>query len=153
MTAERYPERRRVEISGADTQRLTALEWARACVLAGVGQHDAARALRQYGQAGASPDELLASVSILYAVAYELELRNDPALTWAEAQTWDVREAGTGTDPMLEAEARARVETALATGVPLAEAGDVTLAELVAFRDVREEAAKGARRRRSRVHR
>lgn len=153
-----YPEPRLVTLSIAESQSMTVLEQARACVLAGVKPADTRRLIRAYASGEATPEELLAGATLLYAIAYELELRRDPALTWEQAQGWRVQ-LGAGdaaTEARLKAEAEARVTAALAYGVPpVASAGDLTMADVEAYAVVRAEAEREAARRprRRRVHR
>jgi hypothetical protein len=150
-----YPEPRAVVIPWADTQRLTVLESARACVLAGVKPERAQALMRRYARGELEPEELLEGALLLYAIGYELELRRDPSVTWEAWQgvrlTVDVAPA----DPMLEAEARASVRTAIATGLPPAVAGQLTGAEVAAYADAFAERERGHRpaQRRHRVRR
>jgi hypothetical protein len=73
----------------------------------------------------------------------------DPSLTWEIAQTWDVAlDLSAGQDPVAEAEATATVEAALVTGLPPDVAGELTLAQLDAYRQAREDLDKRRRRRR-----
>jgi hypothetical protein len=97
------------------------------------------------------PAELETAALLFYAIAYELERRSDPALTWDEAQTWDVKLDVATRDPIADAEARAAVETAIATGLSPADAGRLTMAEVGAYADVHAEQARAARRRRPRA--
>jgi hypothetical protein len=151
-----YPEPRAVVLTWADSMSLTVLEQARACVLAGVGQREAARLQRAILADEISPDELLASTTLWYAIAFELELRRDPSITWEEAQRWRVQFDPAGRDQraeIQEAEAEARVTASLATGVPLEQAGELSMADLGAYRDVRARADREARRgRRGKRH-
>jgi hypothetical protein len=145
-----YPERRRVVLTWADSMGLTVLEQARACVLAGVGQRDAGRLQRAIIDDSASPEDVLQGTLLWYAIAYELELRRDPSTTWADAQAWDVKFDPAGRDQraeLLEAEAEARVTAALVTGIPPEQAGELSMADLAAYRDVRERAEREAKRR------
>lgn len=139
MSSSSYPEPREVALAWADTQSLTVLEQARACVLAGVKPAQAQRLMRAYAAGEAEPEEILAGATLFYAIAYQLELRRDPSASWDDAQRWRVTLSSSEPDPMLEAEARARVETALATGLPPAVAGDLTMAEVAAYNAVRDE--------------
>ena len=151
-----YPEPRRVVLSWADSMSLTVLEQARACVLAGVGQREAARLQRSIVDESADPDDMLRGTTLWYAIAYELELRRDPSITWEEAQRWRVVFDAAGRDQraeMQEAEAEARVSAALATGIPPEQAGELSMADLAAYRDVRARAERQAKRgRRPRRH-
>ena len=145
-----YPEPRAVVLTWADSMSLTVLEQARACVLAGIGQRDASRLQRAILEDEASPDDVLAGTMLWYAIAYELELRRDPSVTWEEAQRWRVQFDPAGRDQraeLLEAESEARVTAALATGIPPDAAGDLSMADLAAYRDVRKRAEREASRR------
>lgn len=145
-----YPEPRAVVLAWRDTQALTVLEQARACVLAGVKPAQAQRLMRAYASGEVEPEEMLAGALLFYAIAYELELRRDPAATWEDAQRWRVTLDTTPADPMVAAEARARVETAIATGLPPAVAGELTMAEVGAYNELaaEREAHRPRRRRR-----
>jgi hypothetical protein len=149
-----YPEPRRVPITYADTRRLTLLERARACVLAGVDEDDLGPLLEATAKRHATPEQALLATRCFYAIAYELELRLDRSISWEEAQTWDVvLDLTAPADPIAEAEARTSIEASLATGLPPAVAGDLTLAQLDAYGRIRADAAKGRRTRRARVRR
>lgn len=150
-----YPEPRTVVVPWGATQRLTVLESARACVLAGVKPEQAQRLMRRYASGQAEAEELLEGALLLYAITYELELRRDPSVTWDEWQRVRVSVDVTARDPMLEAEAHAAVNAALATGLPPAVAGELTMAEVAAYNDVRAEHERGHRpaQRRHRVRR
>lgn len=150
-----YPEPRAVVVPWADTQRLTVLESARACVLAGVKPEQAQRLMRRYAAGEAEAEELLEGALLLYAVTYQLELRRDPAATWDAWQRVRVTVDTTARDPVLEAEARASVRTAIATGLPPAIAGQLTGAEVSAYADAFAERERGHRpaQRRHRVRR
>jgi hypothetical protein len=148
-----YPEPRTIVLTWADSMSLTVLEQARACVLAGIGQRDAARLQRTILGDEASPDDVLAGALLWYAIAYELELRRDPSITWEEVQRWRLQFDPAGKDQraeLLEAEAEARVTASLATGVPLEQAGDLSRADLGAYRDVRKRAERESKRGRRR---
>jgi len=147
-----YPEARRVELTLADIRRLTILERARACALAGIAESDIPRMLRAVSQRKGSPAAIETGVLLLYAIAYQLERRLDPELSWDAAHRLDLAlNLGSAPDPIAEAEARASVEAALATGLPPAVAGELSLAQLDAY----AEARKGTRphRRRAPVRR
>lgn len=155
-----YPEPRRLVLTATDFRRLTWLEHARSAALAGLALDQAVEVLRKINRKAATPDESVAGTVYCYAVAYALERRLDPTIAWEVAQTWDVRvDLDEEADPLLEAEARAGVEAALATGLPPATAGELTLSQIDAYRAVRAEAAEAAakgrrpRARRARVHR
>jgi hypothetical protein len=156
MTA--YPEPRRIVLTLPDLRRLTVLERARACAIAGIGEREIRPLLVAVTSRQGEPADLERGVLLLYAIALQLERRLDPALTWEAAQTWDLAvDLDAAPDPVAEAEAHAAVEAALATGLPPAEAGELTLAHLEAYGDVRaeadERAARAPRRRHRRVHR
>lgn len=141
-----YPEPRRVELRPLDTKRLTVLELARALAVAEVTQREVGPLLHAVVNRDGTPAELERGTTLLYAIAWQLERRVAPATTWAEAQTWAVAMAEDLEDleagAMLEAEARAGVEAALATGLPPAVAGELSMAQIGAYADVRAEAAK-----------
>jgi hypothetical protein len=144
---------RTVVISWADTQGLTVLEQARACVLAGTRPADADKLMRRYAIGDAEPEEILAGALMFYAVGYELALRDDPSLAWDDWQKVDLKIDARVHDPMREAEADAAVGAALATGLPPATAGALTLAEIGAYKRAAAERDKRAPRRRARVRR
>lgn len=149
-----YPTPARVVLTVADIRSMTVLERARACATVGVRETEIAPLLRAVSSHRGSPEELERAVELLYAMAYQLGRRIEPALTWADAQTWELALDLDGPmDPLAEAEARAGVEASLATGLPPAEAGELTLAQLEAYGDVRAEAAGKPRRRDTRLER
>ena len=139
------PEPRAVVVTWAETQGLTVLEQARALARVGVNQARARDLFRALVDGAGSPGELETAALLFYAIAFELERRRDPGVTWEEAQTWDVK-LDTTPDPMIEAEARAAVETAIATGLSPAEAGNLTMAQLDAYRHVAAQREREARR-------
>jgi hypothetical protein len=147
----RYPEPRHLTITLADLRRCTILERARALAVAGVDERDANRLLASVQRHDAPADMIERGVLLFYAIAWQLERRIDPELTWETAQTWelavDVRDAP---DPLAEAEALASVEAAIATGLPPAQAGDLTLAQVEAYGTVRKDAERRQRGRRGR---
>jgi hypothetical protein len=135
-------EPRAVVVTIADIRSLTWLEVARAAVIAGVKRRDWIRYIRAVGDEDAEPADQLAGALLGYAWAYVLVRRDEPGVTWDQAQTWDVQiDATAGPDPIAEAEADARVEAALATGLPPAIAGDLSIAELEAY-ETRLETAR-----------
>ena len=143
-----YPEPRRVVLALADTRRLTILERARACAIAGVAEKQIAGLLLAVAGDDASPEQIELGATLLYALAWQLERRLDPAVSWAEAQTWSLALDLTGPpDPVAEAEARASVEAALATGLSPAVAGELSLAQVEAYGSIRREAAARPRHR------
>lgn len=140
-----YPEPRRVVLELADLRRLTVLERARACALAGVAERDIAPLLGAVGSRGGTPEQLETGVLLLYAIAYQLERRIDPEITWEQAQALDLALDLEGpTDPVAEAEAHASVAAAIGTGLPPAVAGELTLAQVDAYRTIRAEQGKAA---------
>lgn len=151
-----YPDARRVELTLADLRRLTILERARAAAVVGVSERELGPLLRAVSGRDSSPEATERSVELLYAIAWQLERRLEPAVTWEEAQSWELvlnLEDATA-DPVAEAEATASVEAAIATGLPPAVAGELSLAQLDAYRTARAEAAQSSpRRHRARVRR
>jgi hypothetical protein len=130
-----YPEPRRVVLTLADTRRLTVLERARACGVAGIAVADIGPLLRAVASREGDAQTLETGVLVLYAIAYQLERRLDPSITWADAQTWDLAlDLETEPDAADELEAEESVEAALATGLPPAVAGQLTMAQLDAYR-------------------
>jgi hypothetical protein len=151
VSAERYPDVRRVTLTLADLRRCTVLERARALAAAGVDERDANRLLVAVTRQNAPADMIERGVLMFYALAWQLERRLDPALTWDQVQTWDVAfDVRDAPDPIAEAEALASVEAAIATGLPPAEAGELTLAQVEAYGTVRKDAERRARGRRGR---
>jgi hypothetical protein len=151
-----YPEPRRVVLSLADLRRLTILERARACAIAGVAERDLRRLVEIVTRGSGSPEDVELGAVLFYAIALQLERRHDPGLTWETAQTWDVGLDLDGPeDPVAEAEARAGVEAAAATGLPPDVAGALTLAQLDAYGALaeRRERANGKSSRRSKTAR
>ena len=145
----RYPEPRRVVVTLADLRRATILERARASAIAGVGADELGRLVDAVMTHSGSADDILRGTTVFYALALELERRLDPSLTWEIAQTWDVAlDLSAGQDPVAEAEATATVEAALVTWLPPDVAGELTLAQLDAYRQAREDLDKRRRRRR-----
>jgi hypothetical protein len=141
-----YPEPRRVVLTLADTRRLTILERARACALAGVTEQEIGPLLRAVSSHTGDAHALETGALLLYALAYQLERRIDPGTSWEDAQTWDLAldlEAG---DPVADAEAEASVDAAIATGLPPGVAGELTLAQLDAYRKHADKRRKRGRR-------
>lgn len=125
---------RRVTLTLPGIRSLTILELARACAIANVRTTDAQRLIRALGSpAGADPAELVRGTELAYALALQLERRRDPALTWDQAQTWDLVFDLDAGDPIADAEARAAVEASIATGLPPDVAGQLTLAQAEAY--------------------
>jgi hypothetical protein len=136
------PEPRRVTVTVGAIKRLTILELARAQAIAKVRQSDAERLLRTLVDPDADPGELELAARLLYAWAWQLVRRDEPAATWDEAQTWRVElDLDAVDDPYVDDEARAIVEVAIATGLPPREAAQVTFAELEAYGDAAERYA------------
>lgn len=141
-------EPRRVVLTLPDLRRLTILERARAAAIVGVAERDLAGLLRSINAHDAAPGDLVTGTELLYALAWQLGRRDDPALTWAQAQTWNlVLNLDTPADAIAEAEARASVQAAIATGLPPKDAGELTLAHLDAYATVRRDAARPRTRR------
>ena len=141
-----YPEPVRVVLTLADTRRLTILERARACAVAGIAEADIGPLLRAVASHNGSPETLERAVTLLYAIAYQLGRRLDPELSWSAAQAWDLALDLETADAEADAAARASVEASLATGLPPDAAGELTLAQLDAYRELRP-APRGATRR------
>lgn len=154
MTASRYPEPKRVELRLADTDRLTLLEYGRALAAANVRDRDAPRLLgiafrvRRDGD----PADVAHALELCYAIVWQFERRLDPALTWGQAQTWDVVPLE-ATPAELEA---ARIESgadelvaqvALGTGLPPGVAGELTMSQVRENLDARAAAADPKYRR------
>jgi hypothetical protein len=140
-------EPRVVEVTPAQTRGLTVLESARALQLAGVSQKDAERLLLTFARLDADPDQLLAAAELLYAIAYQIVRRHEPAVTWEEAQGWRVvLDLEAGRDELAEAEAVASVNAAVVTGLPPSEAGELTLAQIERYQAIGEERGRRARR-------
>jgi hypothetical protein len=139
-------EPRRVTLTLGAIKGLTILEIARASTAAGVKRTDTERLLRTMLDPAADPAELERGATLLYAWAWQLIRRDEPGVTWADAQTWRVEfDLDAPGDELLEAEARAVVEVALVTGLPPREAAGVTLAELAAYGELSDLAATRGR--------
>ena len=130
----RYPDARPIALTYADLRRMTVLERARACAIAGVGESEIGALVDAVIRHEGSAEDLAKGAELLYAMALQLERRLDPALTWDDAQGWAVSVDLTATDPIADAEARASVEAAIGTGLPPAVAGELTLAQLDEYR-------------------
>jgi hypothetical protein len=144
----RYPEPRAVVVTLADLRRTTVLERARACAIAGVGETELARLVDSVIRHEGSPEDIARGSTVFYALALQLEIRLDRSWTWEQAQTWDVKLDLSAADPVADAEAKASVDAALATGLPPAVAGELTLAQLDAYREHAADIDKRAKRRR-----
>jgi len=147
-----YPEATRVVLELADLRRLTILERARACAIAGVGEPDIAPLLKAVTSHNGTPETLERAVTLLYAIAYQLARRVDPSTSWEDAQGWDLALDLEASDPVADAEARASIEASLVTGLPPSEAGELTLAQLDAYRELRPQ-PRGQSTRRTRARR
>jgi hypothetical protein len=85
---------------------------------------------------------------LLYAMAWCVARRDNPALTFAEVCTWRLEVIGEVSEETTEKtakRAKAIVGAAAVTGLPPREAGSLTLAELGAYAD-RNRAARRRRR-------
>jgi hypothetical protein len=147
-----YPVPRRVEFTTADLLGLTALEWARVAVLAGVPQDRLSDLARSAVTHRASPEEIEAGTLVLYAAALQLERRLDRSLTWDDAQTWAVAFVTAEAEAKLvEAEADAEVQAAMISGVPIVDhAGELTVAHMAAYGRAHERARQAGAARRGR---
>lgn len=122
-----------VTVTPTQIANMTWLEIARAAALAGVKRKDWSGVIHATNDPDADPAEMLRGTLLGYAWAYVLVRRDEPAVTWDEAQTWAVAITNDPIDPALEDEARAAVEAALVTGLPPHEAGALTSAELAVY--------------------
>jgi phage terminase large subunit-like protein len=135
-------EPRIVYVSPTDIAGMTWLEIARAAALAGVKRGDWTAAIHATADVNAEPAEALRGTLLAYAWAYVLVRRDEPAVTFDEAQTWDVRVTNEPIDPALDDEARASVEAAILSGLPPHEAGKLTTSELAAYAELAERAGR-----------
>ena len=135
-------EPRRVTVTIAAIKSLTILEVARASATAGVKRTDTERLLRTMVDPDSDPAELVKGATLLYAWAWQIVKRDEPDATWQEAQTWRVVFDVDATDPVAEAEAEARVNAAIATGLTPAEAGSLTLSEMAVYGEIAERARR-----------
>jgi hypothetical protein len=148
----RYPEPRELRLSWGDVQRsLTILDLARAAAAAGVPVERANELVGLALTRDGDPDAVLAGALLIYAIAWQLERKIDPSVTWDEAQSWRVIFEA---DPVAQAqaadEAALIVGAAILSGVPpAATAGELTLAQLDAYADARQRATRARRRRAS----
>lgn len=136
-------EPRLVTLTLPGIKSLTILEIARASATAHVTRSDTARLLRTMLDPAADPAELELGATLLYAWAWQLVRRDEPGTTWQDAQTWrvefDLDATATEADELAEAEEVALVEAAIATGLPLAEAGRLTITQVAVYADARDE--------------
>jgi hypothetical protein len=144
----RYPDARVITLTRADLRTLTILERARASAIVGVGESELEVLIEAVLRREGSAESIAKGAELFYAFALQLERRIDRSLTWEEAQSWDVRIDWAIDDPVADAEAVASVEAAIATGLPPAVAGELTLAQLDAYRAHSDEIGKRRRRRR-----
>jgi len=138
-------EPREVVVTIPAVKRLTILEVARASVAAGVNGAEAERLMRTLttsGAADAEPADVERVATLLYSWAWQLVRRDEPGVTWAEAQTWRVVFDMDATDELADAEAEAIVRAAAATGLPPAEAGRLTIAEMGIYAELAESRAR-----------
>lgn len=147
----RYPDARVLVLTMADLRRMTILERARACAIAEVGEEDLEALVDAVIRHEGTPEMIERGSIVFYAMALQLERRLDPALTWDVAQTWDVKLDLSQGDPVADAEAKASVDAALATGLPPAVAGELSLAQLDAYRVNAKEIEKRRKRRKGRA--
>ena len=139
-----------VTLTLGDIRGLTILEAARANTLADVRQSDVARLLGMLDRQDAEPELVEKAFTLLYAYAYQLARREDPATTWPEAQTWRVALDLETRDDLADAEAKASVDAAIVTGLPPAVAGSLTVAQMEEYRAISDERQRSARQRRGR---
>lgn len=145
-------EPRPVTLTLAGIRSLTALEVARANTLAGIRQKDVRRVMRLIDRLDdAPPADVELCMTLLYAYAYVLTRRSERELTWEDAQGWRLELDLVTRDEIADAEAKASVQAAVLTGLPPAEAGLLTQAQLEEYREISAErdrlARQGSRRR------
>lgn len=148
MTEGRYPAPRRVTFSPADLLTLTPLETARVSVLADASLESLVPLLERLGQPDRTPVEVERGTLVAYAIALQLERRLDRALSWDDAQTWDVHVdySDLAALRLVRAEAEAQVAAAMLTGAPVAPtAAEVTLAQMAEYGRVHERARRARR--------
>jgi hypothetical protein len=138
-------EPRRVSVSIAAIRSLTILEIARASAIAGVKRTDTERLLRTLVNPDTDPRDLEQGATLLYAWAYQLVKRDEPAATWEEAQTWRVEFDLETVDELADAEADAAVRAAVATGLPPREAGELTLRQMDTYAELAASSSKARR--------
>jgi hypothetical protein len=127
---------------------LTILEIARASATARVKRADTERLLRTMLDPAADPSELELGATLLYAWAWQLVRRDEPATPGQDAQTWRVEFDLDATDELAEVEAIAVAEAVLATGLPPDQAARLTLTEVAAYAEVRSRELEPADGRR-----
>lgn len=118
---------------------MTWLEVARAAALAGVKRNEWTAAIHATADDGADPELALRGTLLGYAWAYVLVRRDEPGVTWEDAQTWAVQITNEPIDPILEDEARASVEAAMLSGLPPHEAAKLSTVELAAYAELAGE--------------
>lgn len=129
-------EPRAVTVTLGDIRSLTILEIARAGVTAGVNRADTEGLLRSLVRPDSPPEDLERGALLMYAWAWQLTKRDEPQVTWDEAQTWRVTFDLDASDPIAEAEADATVRAAALTGLPLEEAAKLTVAEVDVYAEL-----------------
>ena len=143
----RYPTPRVVSVTLADLRQMTILERARACAIAEVGEDELGALVDAVVRHEGTASDIERGSIVFYALALQLERRLDRDLSWDDAQSWDVKLDLTAGDAIADAEAKASVDAALATGLPPAVAGELTLAQLDAYRTHATELDKRRKRR------
>lgn len=133
---------KRVTLTLPIIRSLTVLEAARACAIAGVRLRDSERVLRAVNNPNAEPEDDAQAAALLYAYALMIERRTAPGTTWEEAQGWALAFDVGASDPIADAEAEASVATSIATGLPPAVAGELTLAQAEAYGQAGRELAR-----------
>jgi hypothetical protein len=146
-----YPPAELVILTPADIRAATVLERARAMAVAECSEADVAGLIRAAMDRTATPELIVQGSLLTYALAWQLRRRADPSITWETAQTWDVRMAPSAPlDRIADAEARASVEAAVATGLPPSEAGELTFAQVEAYAAIRKQQSQAVSRARTR---
>jgi hypothetical protein len=144
---ELYPDPpRRVVLTLAALGSMTVLERARACAIVGIPERDLVGLLRTVQGGRGDPHETETGVLLLYALCWQLERRRDPAMAWETVQTFDLVIDLETRDPIAEAEAHASVDAAIATGLPPAVAGDLTMDQLERYSERAKERETATRR-------
>lgn len=140
-------EPRVVTVSIAGIRSLTILEIARASAIANVKRTDTERLLRTLVNRDTDPADLERGATLLYAWAFQLVKRDEPATTWEDAQTWRVVFDVETVDDVADAEADASVRAAVATGLPPHEAGELTLREMDVYAELAADRNRAGTRR------